>query len=227
MAAMKYLPLFVRLAGRRCLIVGGGAVAAGRARLLLDAGATVVVISPELCDELQSLADRARIAHEKRRYRSGDVAGFFLVLSATGIADVDARVAVDARRAGVIVNVADRIELCDFIVPAVVQRDDLIVAISTSGASPAMARRLRHELEEQLGREYGVAVQLLGRLRRRLKSTSTPAADRARILRELVESPLLDLLRQGRLKEIDSLLAKAAGEQVSLASLDIHCDRSS
>jgi precorrin-2 dehydrogenase/sirohydrochlorin ferrochelatase len=225
MGTMKYYPMFVRLTGRRCLVVGGGALAAGKARSLIDAGAQVTVISPCLCDELQKLAETGRITHEKRSYESADAGGYFLAFSAAGDDAIDERVAADAEAAGVLVNVVDRTSLCDFIAPAVVRRDDLVIAISTSGASPALAKRLRRQLEDELGPEYALALQLLGRLRARLKDTATPSSERARIFAKLVDSPLLDLLRQRRFDEVDALLAAAAGEQVSLGSLAIDWSR--
>lgn len=225
MGTMKYYPIFVRVAGRRCLVVGGDDLAAAKTRGLLDAGAQVTVISPTLCDTLQSLADAGGLVHEARDYAAGDVAGFFLAFSATGADGVDRRIAADAAAAGVMLNVIDRTELCDFIAPAVVRRDDLVVAISTSGASPALAKSLRRRLEDELGPEYALALQLLGRLRARLKSMATPAAERSRIFAALVDSSLLDLLRQRRFDEVDSLLAAAAGEQISLGSLEIDWSR--
>lgn len=218
---MKYYPIFMRLAGRQCLVVGGGAVALQKVRGLLEAGGTVTVISPELTAELQQLKLQGRIEHLRRTYRSGDVASFFIAFAATGDDGVDRRIADEAADAKVLVNVVDRPPLCDFISPSVVTRDDLIIAISTGGASPAMARRLREKLEAEIGPEYALALQLLGRLRRRLKELDTPAAERSRIFNQLVESSLLELLRVGRFDDVDELITNTAGAEFSLSRLEI------
>jgi precorrin-2 dehydrogenase/sirohydrochlorin ferrochelatase len=218
---MQYYPIFVRLAGRRCMVVGGGALAARKTRGLLDAGARVTVVSPSVVGELQALADDGRIELRSRPYRSGDLDGFFLAFAATGDDANDRRICGDAQTAGVLLNVIDRTDLCDFIAPAIVSRGDLTVAISTAGTSPAMAKRIRRKLEGDLGMEYALALQVLGRLRQRLFSAATPAAERARIFGAIVDSPFLDLLRQRRFDEVDALLTAAVGGEISLAGLDI------
>lgn len=218
---MKYFPVFLRLSGRKCLVVGGGPVATQKVRGLLDGSAKVTVISPQLTDTLTQLKLEGRVAHLPRAYQHGDLAGFFIAFAATGHDDVDRRIADEAADAGVLLNVVDRPELCDFISPSVVTRDDLIIAISTSGASPAMARQLREKLEAEIGPEYALALQLLGRLRHRLKELHTPAPERTRIFNELVESPLLELLRVGRFDEVDALICNTAGAEFSLSRLDI------
>jgi precorrin-2 dehydrogenase/sirohydrochlorin ferrochelatase len=218
---MEYYPIFVRVAGRRCLVVGGGELAAQKTRGLLDAGAGVTVISPNLNDELRALVDQSRIEHRARPYQGGDIDGFFLAFAATGSDAIDQQIRNEAEAAGVMLNVVDRTHLCDFIAPAIVSRGDLTVAISTSGTSPAMAKRIRQKLEDDLGTEYALALQLLGRLRKRLQGSATTAAERSRIFDALADSPLLDLLRQRRFDEVDALLAAAVGGEISLSTLEI------
>jgi precorrin-2 dehydrogenase/sirohydrochlorin ferrochelatase len=218
---MKYYPVFLRLSGRKCLVVGGGAVAAQKVRALLAAGGDVTVLSPQLGEELEQLSLRGRVTHLEREYRGGDLVGAFIVFSATGDERVDRQVADDAATAGVLINVVDRPQHCDFISPSVVTRDDLIIAISTSGASPAMARQLREKLEAEIGPEYALALQLLGRLRRRLKDLETPAPERTRIFNELIDSPLLELLRLQRFGDVDELITHTAGAEFSLERLEI------
>lgn len=218
---MKYYPIFVRAAGRDCLVVGGGAVAEQKVRGLLDAGAAVTVVSPTLTRTLEEMADRGAIDCRRRPYEEGEASRFFIVFAATGRADVDHTIATDAAASGALLNVVDRPELCDFISPGVVARDDLTIAISTSGTSPAMARRLRRKLEEEIGPEYGLALRLLGRLRGRLKEIDMPAGERSRIFNGLVESPLLELLRDRRFGEVDALLAAVTGGRFDLDGLAI------
>jgi precorrin-2 dehydrogenase / sirohydrochlorin ferrochelatase len=217
---MKYYPICLRVAGRPCLVIGGGAAAGQKVDGLLRAGAAVTVISPDLTARLAALASRQAIRSHARAYRSGDVQGFFLVVAATDDHVVQAAVARDATAAGVLLNVVDRPELCDFIMPAVLERGDLLVAASTSGASPAMAHRIRRQLEGMFGPEYDAALQVLRRVRERvLQSGSVP--DHQQVFAALVNSPLLEYLRAHDETKVDELLAATVGDGVSLASLGV------
>lgn len=211
--------MFLRVAGRRCLVVGGGQVAEQKVAALLKAEARVTVISPEATTTIRRLASARTIEYQPRCYTHGDVRGFWLVFAATDDEQVQQQLRCEAGEAGVLLNVADRPELCDFIVPAVVEQGDLVVATSTGGASPALAKRIRRELKESFGPEYAQALHLLRRLRQRLKGQVESSAERQRILNALVNSPLLDYLRQRQRHAIDQLLAETAGEGISLASL--------
>jgi precorrin-2 dehydrogenase/sirohydrochlorin ferrochelatase len=218
---MKYYPIFLRVAQRPCLVVGGGAVATQKVATLLRAEAVVTVLSPELTAALRTLAARGRIRHQARPYEAGDVRGFVLVYAATGDEAVNRQVAAEATAAGALVNIVDRPELCSFIAPAVLERGDLIIATSTSGAAPAMARRIRQDLEAIFGEEYALALQVLGRVRQRLSQSTHTAAERRRIVTALAASPLVELLRAHKPAEVDRLLASTVGEDTSLASLGL------
>jgi precorrin-2 dehydrogenase/sirohydrochlorin ferrochelatase len=218
---MKYYPMFLRVAGRSCLVIGGGNVAAQKVDGLLAAGARVTVISPELCGPLEALAAAGKMTHLARAYAPGDVRGFFLVFAATDDQEVQSQVVREAHELGVLLNVVDRPTLCDFIAPAVIERGDLTIAVSTSGTSPALARQVRRQLAARFGPEYALALQLLRRLRERLVAPPQTAADRQRIFTALVESPLLDYLREHRIADIDRLLAQTVGNGVSVAELGV------
>jgi len=218
---MKYYPIFLRVAQRSCLIVGGGKVAQQKALSLLGAGAAVTVISPELTAELQALAANGRITHLARPYAPRDVCGYVLAYAATGDPVVDRHIVRDAEDAGVLVNVVDQPDLCDFIAPAVMRRGDLLIATSTSGASPTLAKRIRQDLEAQFGEEYAEVLLVLRRVRQRLKAAGCAAVERQRIFAALVESPLPELLRQRKHADVDQLLAVTVGRGVSLASLGV------
>jgi len=224
---MNYYPIFLRVAERPCLVIGGGRVAEQKVESLLRAGAKVTVISPQLTRRLSTLAAAHDIVHEPRAYVSGDLVGFFLVCAAAGDETAQARIAAEADSAGVLLNVADRPQLCDFIMPSIVQRGELMIATSTGGASPAMARHIRQELEEIFGPEYALALTLLRRLRESLTSTTHTGAERQRIFNTLVDSPLLEFLRAGQRRDIDALLASTVGRGVSLASLGIELPQGS
>jgi precorrin-2 dehydrogenase/sirohydrochlorin ferrochelatase len=221
---MKYYPIFLRVEGRPCVVIGGGEVAERKARSLLDAGATVRVVSPTLTPGLAALARDGELAHEARAYRTGDLDGAFLAYAATDDEDLHARIHAEAETARVLLNVVDRPHWCTFIVPSTFARGDLSVAVSTAGESPALARRVREDIERSLGPEYERAVVILGRLRRRLQERSLSADERRRIFTELVESDFIERLRDPDTAAVDSLLAEVAGRDVSLASLGARFD---
>ncbi|MFI5394515.1 MAG: bifunctional precorrin-2 dehydrogenase/sirohydrochlorin ferrochelatase [Candidatus Binatia bacterium] len=216
---MKYYPVFLRVAGRRCVVVGGGKVAEQKVQSLVRAGARVTVVSPEVTPRIAALAATSQIEHQRRAYGRGDLHGSFLAYAATDDEHIQQQVAREAEDAGVLLNVVDRPQLCDFIAPSVVERGDLVVATSTGGASPALAKRIRQDLQDVFGPEYDVALRLLRRLRDRLAGQSLPAVERQRILSSLANSPLLEYLRQRRTHEVDRLLAETVGDGVSLATL--------
>jgi siroheme synthase-like protein len=161
--------LFLRVKGERCVVIGGGEVAERKARTLLDCGAFPVVVSPVSNEGLRQLSDRGVIEVVEREYDPGDLAGARLVIAATADDRVNARVAEKANQLGILVNVVDSAELSDFILPSLVQRGDLTIAISTGGRSPALARKLRTVLEQALGQEYGELALLLSEVRGELK----------------------------------------------------------
>ena len=218
---MNYYPIFLRVAGRSCLVIGGGRVAEQKVQSLLTAGARVTVVSPQLTSGLHALAAAGQITHQDRTYASGDADGFFLAYAATDDEDLHVRIAAEADAAGVLVNVVDRPQLCDFIMPSVIERGDLVIATSTGGASPAMARRIRCELEEIFGPEYALALTLLRRVRETLGASPHTGAERRRIFNALVDSPLLDYIRHGQRQDINALLAATVGNDMSLAALGI------
>jgi precorrin-2 dehydrogenase/sirohydrochlorin ferrochelatase len=173
-------PMFMKLGGRRCLVVGAGTVAEPKISSLLEADAVVKVVAPQATEQVRSLAREARIEWEQREFRESDVENCFLVVSATNSVHVNTAVYREAKARGVVCNAVDDPERCDFFYPAVVRRGPLQIAISTAGYSPALAQRLRRELEEQFGPEYSGWVEQLGRERTRLRSDSATSAEECR-----------------------------------------------
>jgi precorrin-2 dehydrogenase/sirohydrochlorin ferrochelatase len=178
MADVAHFPVCLELAGRRCLVVGGGVVAERRIAGLLEAGAAVTVIAPALTPALAALAAEGRLRHEPRGYRDGDLAGFDLGLAATDAGLVNAALAREGRARGVWVNAADDPANCTFILPALVRRGDLTVAVSTGGTSPALARAVREDLERYLTADYATLAQIAAEARRELRAAGR-AADAA------------------------------------------------
>jgi siroheme synthase-like protein len=168
-------PLVVELANRQCVVLGGGAVAERKVDGLLAAGAVVTVVSPTLTEGLAALAGTGRIEHVCRRYRRGDLTGKVLAFVATGDRGVAAAVARDGRRRGVWVNAADDPAHCDFFLPSVLRRGPLVVAVATGGASPALARAVREEIERLLPSEYAVLAETVAEVRRELRARGRSA----------------------------------------------------
>ena len=167
---MGYYPVFLELNGRPCIVVGGGAVAERKVDGLLAAGARVTVISPELTPALAALKQEGRLQHVDREYREGDLKGSDLAVVATDDGSVNADVVREGRERRVWVNAIDDPSNCDFILPSVIRRGDVVIAASTGGASPALARHLRERLEAFLGEEYAPLAELLQEVRQELRS---------------------------------------------------------
>jgi precorrin-2 dehydrogenase/sirohydrochlorin ferrochelatase len=202
MTLMKTYPIYlIGMERRRVVVVGGGSVAARKVEGLLEAGARVTVISPILTPELEVLAEARRIAVIGRPYRQGDLAGAFLVIAATNDADVNQAVWREAEQCGCLVNVVDDPAHCNFITPALVRRGEVTLAISTGGASPALARRLREQLEAQVGPEYGELASLLAELRPELRARYREERARQEAAFRLVDSDLLSIIKKKGIDE--------------------------
>jgi siroheme synthase-like protein len=190
---MRYYPVFLDLRGKRCVVFGGSPLAARKAAGLLEAGARVEVVAADPCPEL--LAMEVEIV--RRGYRQGDLTGARLAIDAGGDASSSALIRGEADAEGVLLNVMDVPAQCDFIAPAIVKRGPLQVAISTSGESPFLAASLRAQLEALLGEEWRELVTLVGGLRRDLRRRGVPLPEQTRIYQRLLDSRVLDLLREG------------------------------
>lgn len=219
---MGYIPIFLDVSGRRCVVVGGGEVAARKVESLLAAGAQVIIISPDLsAPSLVAIVGRGIATHIARKYSPGDIAGSALAYAATDDEAVHRAVAEEARALGILLNVVDVPELCSFIAPAVVKRGELQIAISTGGASPAFAARLRRELEKQFGIEYGIALKVMRAARRRLHADEIDPVDRMSRLKNLAESQIVDAIRARDRKELDRILCEHLGEGIGLTELGL------
>jgi precorrin-2 dehydrogenase/sirohydrochlorin ferrochelatase len=191
----RLYPIYADLSGRSVLVVGGGSVAARKVRRLLECGADVTVVSRETCDALNDLNTDNNLHIIHRSYRDGDAEGRWLVVAATDSEGVNRRVSRQAEERNIFCNVVDVPQLCSFHVPAVVRRGLLQLAISTGGASPAMARRLRIELEEQFGPAYAHLLDGMQRLRDHVQSTYPDQPDKRReVFESFLDSPAPGLL---------------------------------
>src|ERR1700683_539174 len=208
---MAYLPIFLDLTGRKCLVVGGREVAARKGATLLEAGAEVVLVSPEIDATIIELVRHRSVHHLKRKYAHGDMDGASLVYAATDDSALHQRLYAEARGRGIPINVADVPSLCTFISPAVLTRGALKIAVSTSGASPGMAKRIVDRLGRLFGPEYAFALEIMRAARHRLKSTESTIQTRAMKLGALAASRIPEFLRKGDLEAIDKLLIHHLG----------------
>ena len=189
---MSLFPAFLKLANRRVLVVGGGAIATQKIPGLLEAGARVHVVSPKLSPALAELVRTRRIDWSPKPFEASDLAGAFLVIAATSLRDLNASVFAEADRRGILCNAVDDIDHCHFYYGSIVQRGDLQIAISTNGKSPALAQRLRKELEEQFGPEYESWLEWLSAAREALRAQSSDPETTKRWLHTLASQPMFE-----------------------------------
>lgn len=212
---MKTYPIFAVIEDKPCLVVGGGAVGERKVQDLLTSGAKVTVVSPTLTPVLAALALKGEIVYLPEDFADTQVEGMALVMAATDDPEVNARVSAAAQARAIWVNVADDPEHCTFIVPAQVRRGELTLAISTGGASPALARQVREDLQQHFGPEYGPYLDLLKRVRIRLLSERRAHPDNADLFHRLVRSPLKDAVAQGDRARVLWVLREVMGDVLS------------
>ncbi len=195
MSAATLFPAFLDLRGRRCLVVGGGEIARQKIAGLLPSGAHIHVVAPEACAEVRRLAEDGRLRWWQRTYSAGDLEGAYLVIAATGEPRVNEAVFAEAERRGALCNSVDDPEHCHFQCPAVVRRGELQIAISTGGRSPALAQRLRAELEAQFSPEYAPWLEWLGRVRQLMFRTGVGSQQRKRALHKIASRDVYNRFR--------------------------------
>lgn len=214
---MGYLSFNLQIDGKTILVVGGGAVAERKVTGILAAGAALTVISPTLTYGLQKLRDEERISHLPRKYRSGDLAGVFLVIAATDDRAVNGAVAAEAASLGILAEITDNPTTGNVTTPAIIRQGDLSIAISTNNRAPALAAAIKQELMPLFGPEYAKSVHLLGAIREKLLTEGVASTYNKQVLRDLAEK-LPALFASGAAGEIDTLLKKYLGTDCGLAS---------
>ena len=214
----SYYPAILDIAGRRALVVGAGKVGEGKIAGLMNAGAEVKVVSLAATPQVRRWAEEGAIELELRPYESTDLDGRFLVIAATEDNDTNVRVFEDAEQRQMLCNVVDVTHLCNFILPSIVRRGDLAIAVSTGGASPALARRIRISIGECYGDEYAVALELLGSLRGELKARYPSPEHRKVIFERIVYSDLMDHVRADDADAIEAWVQTCIEEGPDYAS---------
>lgn len=205
----EWYPILLDLKGRTCVVIGGGTVAARKARGLLDAGANVTVVSPKLIPELSELADAGRISHLLKAYADGDLEGASLVFAATDSPETNAAVLSEANKRGILANAADGSPGGDFIVPAVLRRGDLVLTASASGSGPAVASRIIGELGSRYGPEYADYLTGLRKIRSWIKAEVPDPIERRRLLEEAsTEQSLIEWSKLDDWADIHAIIEK-------------------
>jgi len=192
----KLFPMFLKLGGRPCLVDGAGTIAESKIASLIEADAQVLVVAPDATPGVRAWAEAKRIEWRQRGFQPDHLDGMFIVVAATSSTELHKQIFREATRRGVLCNIVDVPELCDFYYPAVVQRGGLQIAVSTSGQSPALAQRLRIELEEQFGPEYEAWLEYLGEARDKLQSREMDPEERKRLLHKLASREALEAFRR-------------------------------
>lgn len=189
-------PVNLDIGGKRCLVVGGGLVAARKVKALLICGGQVQIISPHASDTIARLAETGEIEWLKRTYQAGDARDAFLIFGATDDPVVQQQIAEDADRYHVLLNSAYDPELSDFHVPAKIRRRDFVIAVSTGGGSPALALLLKEQLANEYGEEYGVLVELMAKIRRQVVTRHSVAEENKALFRSVLKLPVLDCIKR-------------------------------
>lgn len=195
---MGSYPIILNLNSKKCLVVGGGEIALRKAMSLYEAGAVLTVVAPDIHPDFRSIIG---INIVERAYQDNDLAGNVLVIAATDDRELNAHISSQAQAAGIPVNVVDDPELCSFIAPAVVKRGDLIIAVTTSGKSPSLSKKIRKELEELYGSEYTEYVNILGELRKEIKNRFATQKERELVFKRFLDDEIIELLRAGKREE--------------------------
>lgn len=204
-----FYPIFLNLKGKLCVVIGGGEIAERKIEKLLFSQAMVKVIAPQITSRIENWYKEQKILWEKREYQNGDLEGAWLVIAATNDPEVQKKVAQEAEERKIFCNVVDQPSLGSFIVPSVIKRGDLILAISTSSASPAVSKRLREELESILGPEYKIYIELMKNLRDQiLRDEKLSSYEKALKLQRLAMTPLAKYIKYKDFKLLEAILQK-------------------
>ena len=213
-----YYPIYLDIENRDVVIIGGGSVCARKAETMMKYGARVTIVSPEFTAEIEQWAADGKLTIRRKQYEESDLTGATIVIASTDNQVVNEKIAADCRRRRIPVNVVDVTPLCEFIVPAIIEKGSIQIAVSTGGKSPALARTLKEDLQRLVGPEYAEVNDVLGTLREDAKRVLPTDVDRKRFFDGIIAAGILDMLRDGRRREAYETIARAceaAGVAVS------------
>ncbi|HSP35032.1 MAG TPA: bifunctional precorrin-2 dehydrogenase/sirohydrochlorin ferrochelatase [Thermoanaerobaculia bacterium] len=209
MKKYPYYPIYLDIEGRNVVIIGGGNVCARKAETMMNYGARVTVVSPEFTGEIEKWAAEGCLQTRRKRYEESDLDDANIVIASTDDERVNTQIATDCRRRRIPVNVVDVTPLCEFIVPAIIEKGSIQIAVSTGGRSPAVARTLKEDLQRAIGPEYDEVNRVLGSLREAAKKTLPTDIDRKRFFDGIIAKGILELLRNGRRRDAYETIARA------------------
>jgi precorrin-2 dehydrogenase/sirohydrochlorin ferrochelatase len=216
---MKLYPVNLDICNQLCLVVGGGLVAKRKVEALLACGPRIVLVSPELCEGLTRIADRNQIEWQQREYQTVDLQGAKLVFAATDNDTIQQKIKKEADEAGILVNVITDPESCSFQVPAMCRRGDLLLTVGTCGASPALAARIRKELETHYGEEYTLLLNLMSALREQIVTLNDDQAQHKLLFENLLNSDILALLKESNWKQLQATLENILPLEIRVAGI--------
>ncbi|OQY01084.1 MAG: siroheme synthase [Desulfobacteraceae bacterium 4572_130] len=215
---MEYYPVCLDVKNRNCLVVGGGSVGARKVLTLLKCGAKVTIVSLSFSEKIKNLKHE-NIKYKKKQYHKNDLKGIFLVIGATNDIELNKKVWHDTQKKNMLCNIVDFPKTCNFILPAIVKRGDLIIAVSTSGKSPAFAKKLRQDLEKEFGQEYADFLFLMGKIRNRLLAKEHAPEEHKTIFQEFIKAGLLEMIAKKNYIKINKLLFQILGKGYSYENL--------
>jgi precorrin-2 dehydrogenase/sirohydrochlorin ferrochelatase len=214
--AVKYYPLFLDITNRRCVVVGGGEVAERKVGRLLDFGARVIVVGKALTPGLETMKKEGRINHIDADYDQTLIDDAFLVIGATDRDDVNAKISRDGKKKRILVNIVDDPDKCDFVLPSLLRQGDLLIAISTGGKSPALAKKLREEMEQSFGTEYQTLLEVMGQLREKLVVKGRSSDENRRLFEEVVHSDILQHIKDKSWEKVKKIIYDITGEKIKV-----------
>jgi precorrin-2 dehydrogenase/sirohydrochlorin ferrochelatase len=213
---VKYYPLFLDITDKRCVVIGGGDVAERKVVRLLDFGASVIVVAKTLTNSLDAMGKTGRIKHIDADYDKSFLDDAFLVIGATDRHDINAKISADGREKGILVNIVDEPDKCDFILPSLIKQGDLLIAISTGGKSPALAKKLREEMEQLFGTEYQSLLEVMGQLREKLVMKGRSSDENRRVFESVVHSDILKHIKDKRWDKVRKIIYDITGEKIKV-----------
>ena len=216
---MDFLPIFIDIKDKVCLVIGGGEVAARKVNLLLKAQSRVRIISPDLCPSLTDLRDKGEIEYIEKHYSDDDLSDGFLIIAATNDAEVNRRIYEKAHALHIPVNVVDQPKLCTFIFPSIIDRSPVVAAVSTGGASPVLARLIRSRLESLIPAGYGRLAELASRFRERVKQRFSKPADRRIFWENVLSGGVAERVFSGHMEEADAVMERALESAVPSSTM--------
>ncbi|GMQ92295.1 MAG: siroheme synthase CysG [Gammaproteobacteria bacterium] len=218
---MDFLPVFLDIKDQDCLVIGGGDIAVRKVFLLRRSGGRVTVVAPELADALKQQAEKGEVIHIAKEFDNDDIQSQRVVIAATDNPEINRLVSETAKKKNIPVNVVDTPEHCTFVVPSIIDRDPVIVAVSSGGASPVLARLLRARLESLIPAAYGKLAELASRFRERVKSTFTRNSNRRVFWEKVLQGPIADMIFAGQYEQANGLMEHALQDQEHFATQGI------